>query len=101
MFNVIVPVILTFTTEARAALGPQLRAAGVAMWREIAASGAGLELSHVQIRFDGIWLAACSWLRGDGKVAIEIGLGDPACGGRVIPAAELRRAGQRLQAHQR
>lgn len=101
MFNVIVPVIVTFSTEARAALGPRLRAAGVAVWGEIAASGAGLELAHVQVRFDGICLAACSWLRADGKVEIEIGLGEPACGGRVIPAAELRRAAGRLPAHWR
>ena len=101
MFNVIVPVIVVFTTEARAALGPQLRAAGLAMWRKIAARGAGLELAHVQICFDGICLAACSWLRRDGKVGIEIGLGDPAFDGRVIPAAELRWARGRLPAHRR
>ena len=98
MFNVIVPVIVTFTAEARTALGPRLRAAGVAVWQEIAASGAGVELAHVQIRFDGICLAACSSVLRDGKIGIEIGLGNPACGSRVIPAAELRRAQRHLPA---
>lgn len=101
MFNVIVPVIVTFSTEARAALGQRLRAAGLAMWRAIAESGAGLELAHVQIRFEGTCLAACSWLRADGKIGIEIGLGDPALGDRVIPAASLRRAAGRLPAPRR
>ena len=101
MFNVIVPVIVTFSAEARAALGPRLRTAGVAVWRAIAESGAGLELAHVQIRFDGTFLAACSWLRNDGKIGIEIGLGDPAIGDRVIPAAALRRATGHLPAQRR
>ena len=92
MFQVLAPVIIHPTAEARQALGAQLVPAGKAAWREIARRGEGLEFTHLQICFAGITLAICSRLRVDGFIVIEIGLGDARQAARVIPATQLRRA---------
>ena len=92
MFRVQAPVVVIFSTEARTALGAQLRAAGLAAWRELAGLGQGLEMAHFQIVFADVTLAVSSRLRKDGFIVIELGLGDPRQAARVIPAAELRQA---------
>lgn len=97
MFQVQAPVIIVPSAEARAALGVQLRPAGLAAWREIARRGEGLEMAHFQIVHTGVTLAVCSRLRRDGFIEIELGLGDPKQAARVIPAAQLRRAEARLR----
>lgn len=92
MFQVLAPVTIHPTAEARQALGPNLVPAGKAAWREIARRGQGLEFAHLQISYAGVTLAVCSRLRGDGAIVIEVGIGDPRQAARVVPAAELRRA---------
>ncbi len=101
MFQVQAPVVIVPSTEARAALGPQIRPAALAAWRELARRGEGLEMAHFQIVHTGVTLAVCSRLRPDGfiEIEIEIGLGDPKQAARVIPAAQLRRAEARERAH--
>ena len=99
MFQVKAPVIVLPTAEARAALGAELKPAGLAAWREIARRGQGLELAHLQIVYAGVTLAICSQIRGDGFIEIEIGLGDAKQAARVIPAAQLRRAEARIAGH--
>ena len=98
MFQVLAPVTIHPTAEARQVLGAQLRPAGKAAWREIARRGQGLEFAHLQICFAGVTLAICSRLRADGVIAIEIGLGDARQGARVIPEAQLRRAEAQMTA---
>ena len=92
MFQVLAPVTLHPTTEARHALGDQLRPAGKAAWREIARRGQGLEFANLQFTFGGVTLALCSRLRPDGVITIEIGLGDARQASRVFTAAQFRRA---------
>ncbi len=92
MFQVQAPVIIVASTEARAALGVQLRPAGLAAWREIARRGQGLEMAHFQIVHTGVTLAVSSRVRANGFIEIALGLGDPRQAARVIPAAVLRRA---------
>jgi hypothetical protein len=92
MFQVLAPVIIHPTAEARQALGAQLIPAGRAAWREIARRGQGLEFAHLQIRFADITLAIASRLRTDGFIVVEIGLGDERQAARIIPAIQLRRA---------
>jgi hypothetical protein len=92
MFQVQAPVIIVPTTEARVALGVQLRPAALAAWREIARRGQGIEMAHFQVVHMGVTLAVCSRLRQDGVIEIELGLGDPKQAARVIPAEQLRRA---------
>ena len=95
MFRVVAPVVIVPTAEAIAALGVQVRPAGLAAWREIARRAQGLEMAHFQIVHCGVTLAVSSRLRQDGFIEIELGLGDPRQAARVIPAAELRRAATR------
>lgn len=92
MFQVLAPVTIRPTAEARQALGDQLHPAGKAAWREIARRGQGLEFASLQFSFNGVTLALCSRLRADGVIAIEIGLGDARQERRVITAAQFRRA---------
>jgi hypothetical protein len=92
MFQVLAPVVVAPTAEARQALGAQIKDAGLAAWREIARRGQGLEMAHFQLTHAGVTLAVCSRLRQDGFVVIELGLGDPRQAARSITMAELRRA---------
>lgn len=96
MFQVLAPVVVHFAADARAALGAQLVPAGRAAWREIARRGQGMEFAHLPLCHGGIALAVCSRLRRDGVFVIEIGLGDTRHTGRVVPAAVLRRAEERV-----
>ena len=98
MFQVQAPVIVAPSTEARAALGAQLRPAAVAAWREIARRGQGIEMAHFQIVHSGVTLAVCSRVRRDGFIEIGLGLGDPRQAARVIPATQLRQAEARVAA---
>ena len=99
MFQVLAPVTVHPTAEARLALGDQLRPAGRAAWREIARSGLGLEFAHLPFCFAGVTLALCSRLRPDGFIVIELGMEDGRQPARVITASQYRRA--TVQAHAR
>lgn len=92
MFRVQTQVILIPSAEARSSLGTRLRAAGLAAWRELARRGQGLEMAHFQIVHEGVTLAVSSRLRRDGRIVIDLGLGDPRMAARAIPAANLRAA---------
>jgi len=98
MFQVVAPIVIVPSTEARNALGAQVRPAALAAWKEIARRGQGIEMAHFQIVHSGVTVAVCSHLRADGFIAIELGLGDPRQAARVIPAEHLRRAEARLRA---
>jgi hypothetical protein len=97
MFRVLAPVVIAPSAEARAALGPHLRAAALAAWQEIARRGEGIEMAHIQIVHAGVTLAVASRVRRNGFIEIELGLGDPKLAARTIPAAELRRATERAR----
>ena len=99
MFQVLAPVVIAPSTEARAALGVQLRPAALAAWREIARRGQGLEMAHFQIVHTGVTLAVSTRLSRSGVIVIELGIGDPRQAARVIPAAVLRQA--EMHAHAR
>ena len=92
MFKIQVPVLVVPTAEAKQMLGCRLRWAGLAAYREIAVAAKGLEIEHLQFNFFDLTLAACSRVRRDGRVEIEIGLGDPRLPARSFTAAQLRQA---------
>lgn len=92
MFRIQAPILVVPTAEARQALGRRLRWAGLAAYREIAVAAKGLEIAHLQFAFFDLTLAACSRIRRDGVVEIEIGLGDPCLPTRSFTAAQIREA---------
>jgi hypothetical protein len=92
MFQVQAPVVIVPSTEARAALGAQLRPAAMAAWCELARRSEGLEMAHFQIVHGGVTLAVSYRLMTNGLIEIGLAMGDPKMDGRVIPAASLRRA---------
>ena len=101
MFQVQAPVVIVPSTEARAALGVQLRPAALAAWLEIARRGKGIEMAHFQIVHTGVTLAVCSRLRPDGFIEIELGIGDPRQAARNHSAAQLQRAEAQARAASR
>ena len=92
MFQVQTPILILPTAEARAALGERLGAAGLAAYREIALAAQGLEIAHLQFVFGRLTLALCSRVRRDGRVEIEIAIGDPRLPASAITAEQMRRA---------
>ena len=92
MFKIDAPILIVPTTEAKEALGQQLRPAALAAYREIALAAKGLEIAHLQFAFRKLTLAVCSRVRRDGIVEIEMGLGDPRLPKRSFTAAQMRQA---------
>lgn len=92
MFQVLAPVTIHPTAEARQALGDQLRPAGSAAWQEIARRGLGLEFAYLPFCFGGATLALSSCLRRYGFIVIELGLDDGRQPARLVTASEHRRA---------
>lgn len=92
MFQVQAPVFIIPTTEAQHALGDHLRDASLAAYREIALAAKGLEIAHLQFVFRRLTLAVCSRVRRDGRVEIEIGLGDARLPKSAITAEQFRQA---------
>ena len=92
MFQVKAPVVINPSTEARAALGDQLRPAAIAAWRALAGLGTGLEMAYFQIVHQGVTLAVSTRVRRNGFIEISLGMGDPKHSTRVISEAHLRNA---------
>ena len=69
-----------------------LRDASLAAYREIALAAKGLEIAHLQFVFRRLTLAVCSRVRRDGRVEIEIGLGDARLPKSAITAEQFRQA---------
>jgi hypothetical protein len=101
MFRVQAPVIIVPTVEVRRALGGDLRSASIAAYREIAHGGQGLEMAHLQFEFHDLTLAACSRVRRDGFIEIELGLGQPGLPASRFTMRQLREAEERAQAQAR
>jgi len=92
MFRIEAPILIVPTAEVKQALGPQLRPAAQAAYREIAIAAKGLEIAHLQFAFRKHTLAVCSRVRRDGIVEIEMGLGDPRLPKSSFTAAQMRQA---------
>ena len=98
MFRVQAPVVIVPTVEARRAVGEGLRSAAIAAYREIAHGGKGLEMAHLQFEFQNLTLAACSRIRRDGFIEIELGLGQPGLPRSSFTAKQMREAEARARA---
>jgi hypothetical protein len=92
MFQIHAPILILPTAEVKQVLGRGLRWAGLAAYREIAVAAKGLEIAHLQFAFFEHTLAICSRVRRDGRVEIEIGLGDPRLPTRCFTDAQIRQA---------
>ncbi len=92
MYQVLAPVVIVASAEARAALGVQVGPAARAAWQEIARRGQGIEMAHFQIVHTGVTLAVSTRIQTNGWIEIALAIGDPRQAARVIPAAQLRKA---------
>jgi hypothetical protein len=95
MIRIKPPVVVIATQEARAAIGARVTELAYCAYREIAMAAKGLEIAHLQFVFGKTTFAACSRLRRDGTVEIEIGLGDPRLPASTFTLVQLRAAERR------
>ena len=86
MFQVLVPVTIHPTAEARQALGDQLRPAGRTAWQEIARRGLGLEFAYLPFCCGDLTLALCSRLRFNGFIITELSLDEGRQPARLVIA---------------
>ena len=92
MFRTYAPFLVLPTPEALGHLRGRLRAAAQQAHRHIAAAASDFDIAHLQFRFEGTTLAVSSRVRGDGLVAIELGMGNPHLPKMTITETELRAA---------
>jgi len=95
------PILFLPTLELRGILGTKARAAAACAFREIILAAKVLEVEYLQFEFQGITLAVRSRVRGDGRLVIEAGLGNPNLPRRCFTADEARQVAQRAAAAQR
>jgi hypothetical protein len=91
MFRIEAPILIVPTCEALVALGPHLRPAALAAYREIALAAKGLEIAHLQFVFGKLTLAVCSRVRRDG-ICQTASNGDPGSASNRDPTAALGEA---------
>jgi hypothetical protein len=73
-------------------LGPDVRKVAVLAAKSILRNKKGLEVAHQQIRFGQHDLAFCSRIGNHGDLILELDIGDPRLGNRLILEEELQRA---------
>jgi hypothetical protein len=86
------PILVIPTHAARRALGVDLRKVAALAAKAIFRNRKGLEVAHQQIRFGDHDLAFCSRIGSQGDLILELDLGDPRLGERIVLEEELRRA---------
>jgi hypothetical protein len=88
------PFFIVASQPVRDRLGPAVPKAAVLALRAILRSRKGLEVAHQQIRFGKHEIAFSSRIGTRGDLILNLDLGDPRLGGRLILESELRRAEQ-------
>jgi hypothetical protein len=101
MWRTLPPILFHPTLELRGVLGTHARAAAACAFREIALAAKGLEIEHLQFEFQGFTVAVYSRVRGDGRLVIEAGVGNPNLPRRCITADHARQVAQRVASTQR
>jgi hypothetical protein len=95
MDRAFLPILVIPTHAARRALGANVRTAAVLAAKAIIRGRRGLEVAHQQIRFEGRDLAFCSRIGTQGDLILELDVGDPRLGDRIVLEEELHRASRR------
>jgi len=91
------PFVLIPSHDVRALLGPDLRKAASLALKAILRHKKSLEVAHQQITYRKHCLAFSSRIGTQGDIILELGLGDPRLGHRLILENELREAQRRLR----
>jgi hypothetical protein len=92
MDRAFLPILVVPTHAARRALGADVRRAAVLAAKAIIRGRRGFEIAHQQIRFRDHDLAFCSRIGTQGDLILELDVGDPKLGDRIVLEEELRRA---------
>jgi hypothetical protein len=85
------------SAAARALLGRELPAVAVLALQAILRNHRGIEVAHQQIRFRKHHLAFSSRIGRHGDLIVDLDIGDPQLGGRVILEGDLQRAERRAR----
>jgi hypothetical protein len=92
MDRAFLPILVIATHAARRALGPDLRKVAVLAAKAIIRGRKSLEVAHQQIRFAEHDLAFSSRIGARGDLILELDVGDPRLGNRIILEEELQQA---------
>jgi hypothetical protein len=92
MDKAFLPILVIATHAARRALGSDVRKVAILAAKAIVRNRRSLEVAHQQIRFGEHDLAFCSRVGKLGDLILELDIGDPRLGDRLVLEEELRRA---------
>ncbi len=98
MHRASLPILMTATPAARALLGPDLAKVAVLAIRAVLQHRKGIEVAHQQVRYRKHQFAFSSRIGRYGDLILELDVGDPGLGDRVILEADLRNAERRAGA---
>ena len=97
MDRAFLPILVIPTHAARRALGSNLQKVAVLAAKAIIRARKSLEVAHQQIRFAEHDLAFCSRIGAQGDLILELDVGDPRLGERIVLEEELQRASKRAR----
>lgn len=90
------PIIVRTSPALREALGPALSAATHLALREVFRNRRSIEVAHQQIVCRRRHVAFSSRVGREGDLILDLDLGDPTLGGRVVLEEEFRDASRRI-----
>lgn len=86
------PIYVYASQAARALIGPELERVARLAVKAIVSNRRTLEIAFQQIEYRKHWLALSSRVTSRGDIVVEVDVGDPSLGSRIILEDELRRA---------
>ena len=84
------------SAAAEKLVGPAISTVAVLALRAVLKNGHGLEIAHQQIRYEGLDLAFSSRVTASGDLVLEVDIGNPKLGERIVLEADLRRETRRI-----
>jgi hypothetical protein len=99
MDRAFLPILLIPSHAARNALGSDLGKVALLAVKAIFQNRRGIEVAHQQIRYRKCDFAFSSRIGSRGDLILELDLGDPRLGHRIILEEDLQRASRRYPHH--
>ena len=101
MHRAYLPILLFASPAAQALLGRDLAAVGVQALKAILRNRKGLEVAHQQIKYRKHHLAFSSRIGRDGDLILDLDIGLPGLGERLVLESDLRRAERQAASERR
>jgi hypothetical protein len=92
MYRASLPILMNATPAARKLLGQDLPRFAVLAVQAILRHRRGIEVAHQQVRFRKACIAFSSRIGREGDLILDLDVGNPALGERVVMEIDLRKA---------